>query len=187
MKWVTRDHVHMDRVASPWLIRRFVDPAAEFTFVPFGSETPAPAGAIPFALPGAELGPHDESGSTFRKILRKYGIEDPALEMLAAVIESGIVHVFSQIDHGHTDVAALKFPEGIGLDALSQGMMYICDSDSDDIERSMTIYDALYAFCRAKLLEAEKPELMKHGVPKRWDAIKSELRRDVRPAGSTRR
>jgi len=179
MKWVTRDHVHMDRVASPWLIRRFVDPEAQFVFVPFGTAALPPTDAIPFALPGAELGPHDASGSTFRKILRKYAIKDRALERLADIIESGIVHVFSQIDHGRTDVAALKFPEGIGLDALSQGMMYIADSDIDDIEKSMTLYDALYAFCRAKLLEAEKPELLKHPFPQRWDAIKRELHRNT--------
>jgi len=176
MKWVTRDHVHMDRVASPWLIRRFIDPEAEFAFVPFGKEARLPEGAIPFALPGVELGPHDAAGSTFRKILKKYRIEDQALEMLAEIIESGIVHVFSQIDHGHTDVAALKFPEGIGLDALSQGMMFIANDDRDDIEQSMVLYDALYAYCRARLLAAEKPELARHPFPERWDVMKSELR-----------
>lgn len=177
MKWVTRDHVHMDRVASPWLIRRFVDPEAEFVFVPFGTAALSPADAIPFALPGAELGPHDEAGSTFRKILRKYAIKDRALEQLADIIDSGITHVFSQLDHGRTDVAALKSPEGIGLDAVSQGMMYIADSDRDDIEKSMIIYDALYAFCRAKLLEAAKPELTKLPFPQRWDAMKRALQR----------
>lgn len=179
MKWVTRDHVHMDRVASPWLIRRFVDPEAEFSFVPFGSAAVPPGDAIAFALPGAELGPHDESGSTFRKILRKYAIKDAALERLAAIIESGIVHVFSQIDHGYTDVAALKFPEGVGLDALSEGMMYIAASDNDDIEKSLVLYDALYAICRAKLIEAEQPELAKLPVPQRWDAMKQALQRDT--------
>jgi len=176
MKWVTRDHVHMDRVASPWLIKRFVDSDAEFTFVPFGTDTPPPEDAIPFALPGAELGPHDDEGSTFRKILRKYEIEDPALDMLAGIIDSGIVHVFSQIDHGYTDVAALEYPEGIGLDAFSQGMMYISASDTANIETAMTIYDALYSFCRAKLLEAERPDIAALPFPQRWDAIREALR-----------
>jgi hypothetical protein len=167
----------MDRVASPWLIRRFVDPQAEFLFVPFGTDARLPEGAIPFALPGVELGAHDAAGSTFRKILKKYRIEDRALDMLAEIIESGIVHVFSQLDHGHTDVAALKFPEGIGLDALSQGMMFISNGDLDDIEKSMVLYDAFYAFCRAKLLEKEKPELSKQPFPQRWDVLKSALRK----------
>jgi hypothetical protein len=94
------------------------------------------------------------------------------------------VHVFSQIDHGYTDVAALKFPEGVGLDALSEGMMYIAASDNDDIEKSLVLYDALYAICRAKLIEAEQPELAKLPVPQRWDAMKQALRRDVRRASA---
>jgi hypothetical protein len=127
MKWVTRDHVHMDRVAASWLIRRFIDREAEFSFVPFGSEHPLPQGEIPFGVPGVELGIHDEAGSTFRKILTKHKLDDPALDMLADIIESGIVHVFSQLDHGYTDVAALRYPEGIGLDAISQGMMFAAE------------------------------------------------------------
>jgi hypothetical protein len=177
MKWVTRDHVHMDRVACPWLIRRFIDPQAEFVFVPFGQDVTLPEGAIPFALPKlAELGAHDATGSTFRKILVKYQITDPALDMLAEIIESGITHVFSQLERGFTDVAALKYPEGMGLDALSQGMMYLCDGDVDDIDRSMVIYDAYYTFCRAKLLEASRPDIVALPFPQRWDAIKSALR-----------
>jgi hypothetical protein len=177
MRWVTRDHLHMDRVASPWLIRRFIDREAEFSFVPFGDEGVPPADAIAFGIPGVELGSHDANGSTFRKLMRKYGLADAALEMLAGIIESGIVHVFSQIDHGHTDVAALKFPEGIGLDALSQGMMYAAAGDADNIERSLIIYDALYAFCRAKLLVASRPDLARLPPPKQWDAVKAELAR----------
>lgn len=176
MRWATRDHVHMDRVACPWLIKRFVDPDAEFEFVPFGSDVPAPEGAIPFALPGAELGPHDAEGSTFRKILRKYEIDDPALDMLAAIIESGITHVFSQIRHGTTDVAALPHPEGVGLDAVSQGMMYLCADDLDDIARSAVVYDALYLYCRGKLLEAGNADIRALPLPQRWDAIKRALR-----------
>jgi hypothetical protein len=177
MKWVTRDHLHLDRVASPWLIRRFIDPAAEFAFVPFGEKVAPPADAIAFGIPGVELGSHDANGSTFRKLLRKYELTDPALEMLCGIIESGIVHVFSQIDHGHTDVAALKFPEGIGLDALSQGMMYASSGDLDNIEKSLVLYDALYAFCRAKLIERARPDLAKLPPPKQWDAIRAELAR----------
>jgi hypothetical protein len=57
MKWATRDHVHMDRVASPWLIKRFIDPEAEFVFLPFGKEHPIPDDVIPFAIPGVKIGP----------------------------------------------------------------------------------------------------------------------------------
>ncbi len=174
MKWVTRDHVHMDRVASPWLIRRFVDPSAEFVFVPFGSDGPLPLEAIPFGLPGVELSYHDANGSTFRKILVKYEIASPALVMLAEIIESGIAHVMSQMA-GPGPVAAPKFVEGIGLDAISQAMMLIADGDVDDIDKSMVVYDALYAFCRARLIEAAHSDIKATAYPKRWDLIKVEL------------
>jgi hypothetical protein len=175
MKWVTRDHVHMDRVAASWLIRRFIDREAEFSFVPFGSEH-LPQGEIPFGVPGVELGIHDEAGSTFRKILTKHKLDDPALDMLADIIESGIVHVFSQLDHGYTDVAALRYPEGIGLDAISQGMMFVAEDDIDDIQKSLVLYDALYAYCRVKLLEKRNPEILTVRHPQRWDLIRRELR-----------
>jgi hypothetical protein len=176
MKWVTRDHVHMDRVACPWLIRRFVDPQAEFVFVAFGKDAALPAGAIPFGLPNlAELGAHDDAGSTFRKILVKYEISDPALFLLAEIIESGIAHVFRELGIDK-DTSPLKHPAGIGLDAISQGMMYLCDGDLDDIARSAVIYDALYLTCRARLLEEAQPELARLPFPARWDAVKERLR-----------
>ena len=118
MKWVTRDHVHMDRVASPWLIRRFIDPSAEFIFVPFARTRTSPIDfvlppdAIAFGIPGSELGPHDEHGSTFRKLLRKYSLDDAALEFMARIIESGVHHVFHHHDSGYS-VAQLKHAEGV--------------------------------------------------------------------------
>jgi hypothetical protein len=179
MKWVTRDHLHMDRVACPWLILRRIDPEAEFLYVPFGKETETkwPEGAIPFALPGAELGPHDEQGSTFRKLLVKYQIDDPALRIMAEIIESGIKHVFSQIYDGKTDFAALPFVEGVGLDAISAGMMMICADDTDNIRRSMVLYDALYGYCSILQLQKTKPEILEIAHPRRWDVMREELAR----------
>jgi hypothetical protein len=86
MKWVTRDFVHLDRVASPWLIKRFIDRDAVFVFVPWAGEDAAPAVAVPFALPGAEIGPHDAEGSTFAKLLAKYQLDDPALHQNCAML-----------------------------------------------------------------------------------------------------
>lgn len=175
MKWVTRDHVHMDRVASPWLIRRHVDPDAEFVFVPFGQDCALPEDAIPFGLPGVELGAHDSAGSTFRKILRKYDIASPALARLADIIESGIRHAIDLGDHGASDVGALAHPEGVGLDAVCFGMMYVAASDADDIEKCLVLFDALHAYCRIRLLEAEKPDIATLPQPARWDRIRREL------------
>lgn len=143
MRWVTRDYVHFDRVASPWLIRRFVDRDATFEFVPWGSPQ-RPAGAIAFGLPGAELGPHDEAGTTFDKILAKYKLDDPALAAIADVIRAGVdavLHGAQPTDeHGRMCY---------GLLALSEGMMLRHENDADVLEASFPIYDALYANFRA--------------------------------------
>src|SRR4051812_13312945 len=93
MKWVTIGNLHFDRVASPWLIRRFVDPKAEFVFVPRGQEATRPKDAIPFAIPGEKLGPHDKDGPTFVKILREYKLNDPALEKMGEVVDKGVKYV----------------------------------------------------------------------------------------------
>jgi hypothetical protein len=184
MKWVTRDHVHMDRVGSPWLIRRFIDPEAQFVFIPIAKtlgealepDVVLPEDAIPFALPGVELGPHDAQGSTFRKILVKYGLEDPVLELMARIIESGVVHIFHHHEPGYS-VANLEFPEGVGLDALAIGMMYFSANDMDNLDRSLVMYDALYDYCAGKLLLKERPELAGLQIPARWDEIKRSLDR----------
>jgi hypothetical protein len=182
MKWVTRDHVHMDRVASPWLIRRFIDPSAEFVFVPFAKtrsspiEVALPPDAIAFGIPGAALGPHDEQGSTFRKLLRKYSLDDAALERMASILESGIHHVFHHHESGYS-VARLQHAEGVGLDALALGMLYLSIDDDRNLERSMAIYDALYAFCAGTILQQQHPAWASLPVPQRWDEVKNELRR----------
>ena len=148
MKWVTRDFVHLDRVATPWLIRRFVDPQAEFAFVPWGAEDRAPADAIPFALPGAELGPHDADGSTFLKLMRRYDLGgDPALEAMARVVQAGIDYVLHDVVPETPETQA-----ALGLLAISEGTMLIEHDDAAIIERSVPTYDALYAYYTAHAL-----------------------------------
>lgn len=176
MKWVTRDHVHMDRVVSPWLIKRFIDPDAEFVFVPFGNEHPLPADAVAYAIPGAEIGPHDKSGSTFRKLINKFKVSHPALEMMARIIESGIVHVFHQKDPGYS-VANLEYPQGMGLDAIAIGMMYATNNDAENLDKSFPIYDALFDYCRVQMLLEEKKEIADLPPPQYWHTIKHELSR----------
>jgi hypothetical protein len=153
VKWVTRDYVHLDRVASPWLIRRFVDRDAEFVFVPWGEEDKRPTDAIPFALPGAELGPHDASGTTFQKILTKYGLDDPALERIARIIAAGVDYVLHCYRPPQDDTEGQM---AVGLLAISEGMMLINDQDNHIIESSLGVYDALYANFRGHDLIAAK-------------------------------
>jgi hypothetical protein len=142
MRWVTRDFVHLDRVACPWLIKRFIDPGAEFVFVPWGDEASRPTDATPFAIPGVELGPHDERGTTFDKLVAKYRIEDPAIHAIAAIIRAGVDFVL------HSQRPAEANEHGLmayGLLAISEGMMLRNANDNDIIVASLPMYDALYA------------------------------------------
>jgi hypothetical protein len=153
VKWVTKDFVHLDRVATPWLIKRFVDPAAQFVFVPWDRQDTAPADATPFALEGAELGPHDASGTTFSKTLRKYDLRDPGLTRMAAVVEAGVrcaVHGYRPaIDDGDGQIA-------VGLLAVSEGVTLRSASDDDVLTASFPVYDALYAHFRVQaIVEAD--------------------------------
>jgi hypothetical protein len=138
MRWITRSHVHVDRVACPWLIRRFVDSEAEFLFVPksevqrVASET----GAIPFDVPGAELG-HKEGRCSFEAILAKYQLTDPALARLAR-----IVHAADVAEDLRTDELAP------GLEAIATGFGIIYADDHQNLAHQFHLYDALYAWCR---------------------------------------
>lgn len=152
MRWVTRDFVHLDRVACPWLIKRFIDPAAEFVFVPWGEESRRPADAIPFALPGAELGPHDAAGTTFDKLLAKYRLDDPALAAIARVVRAGVHFVL----HGERPAADDEYGQmGYGLLAFSEGISLVERTDAAILAASRPIYDALYANFRAHHLMHE--------------------------------
>src|SRR3546814_18841976 len=102
MKWGSREHIRMDCVASPMPILPYIDPEEEFGVLAFGDTFHSPEGAVPFAIPGVELGPHDAAGSTYRKLLRKYDVHDPALELIADIIESGVHHVFHHHEPGYT-------------------------------------------------------------------------------------
>ena len=141
MKWITRSHVHVDRVACPWLITRFVDSDAEFLFVP-RSEVEGVAretGAIPFDAPGVELGHHDGRCS-FESILRKYDLKDPALPRLAKIVHAA--DVAEDID---TD------PIARGLEAIATGFGLRYPDDRENLAHQFEVYDALYAWCRLQV------------------------------------
>ena len=139
MKWVTRKNANVDRVACPWLIRRFVDPDAEFLYVP-ADEVAAVAerdGAIPYDVQGVELG-HVDGRCSFESIMVKYGLSDPGLEVLARIV------------HG-ADVAADVdiVPEARGLKAIAYGFAIVQgEDDHAKIRLETPMYDALYAWCR---------------------------------------
>lgn len=160
MKWVTRDYVHLDRVAAPWLIKRFIDTEAEFSFVPSsGGPHPLPDDAIPFGLPGVEISAHDENGSTFRKLIRKYGLEgDPALTRMADLVEDAIAYVLHE-KLGKAAPRADACPEAAGLAALSEGMMFVAPDDHANLQQSQVFYDVLYKFYEVQILLEDRPDL----------------------------
>jgi hypothetical protein len=138
MLWVTRSHVHVDRVACPWLITRFVDSEAEFLFVPNNQieKVVAETGAIPFDAPEVELG-HVEGRCSFESIIQKYGLKEPGLLRLAKIVHCADVD--PDID---------KEPLARGLEALASGFSLRFPEDNDNLAHQFDMYDALYAWCR---------------------------------------
>lgn len=141
MKWVTREHVKVDRVACPWLISKFIDPKAEFLFVPKDKvlETAEREGAIPYDFTDVELEHHDGKCS-FEAMVAKYAISDPAISLL------------SEIVHG-ADCSADLYgrPEAAGLQAVATGFSLLGLKDDHAIlAKEFIVYDALYAYCQSK-------------------------------------
>jgi hypothetical protein len=141
MKWITRSHVHVDRVACPWLILRFVDNEAEFLFVPANQVKKAAAetGAVPFDAPDVELG-HHEGRCSFESIILKYELKDSALLRLAKVVHSA--DVAADID---------KDPIARGLEAIAVGYGIRYPDDAENMMQQFEVYDALYAWCRLQI------------------------------------
>jgi hypothetical protein len=140
MKWITRERVKVDRVACPWLIKKFVDPQAEFLFVPADRvmEAAAREQATPYDVPNVELGHHGKECS-FEAILKKYQLtSDPALVLLGKIVNGA-----------DTDNTLWQQPEGPGLNAIAEGFRHLGFKDDHEVNAAeWIVYDALYAYCR---------------------------------------
>jgi len=140
MRWVTREGAKTDRVACPWLVRKFIDPQAEFLFVPKDKvlEAARREGGKSFDCPGADYA-HREGKCSFEVLVDAYHLDDPALRLLA------------QIVHG-ADVAADVgiVPEAAALQAVAHGFAVICQDHHRKLELEFPVYDALYAWCQAR-------------------------------------
>lgn len=140
MKWITREHVKVDRVACPWLIRKFIDPRAEFLFVPADKvmETRLREDAIPYDVTDVELGHHGKECS-FDAIMGKYGLaKDAALVLLAKIVNGA-----------DTDNSLWNQPEGPGLNAIAEGFRHLGFKDDTELNQAeWIVYDALYAYCQ---------------------------------------
>ena len=147
-KWVTREKAKVDRIACPWLIKNFVDSEPEFLFVPADKvlNIAKEQNAIPFDVPNVELGHHDGK-CTFDAIIRKYNLKQPALQELAKIVRGA--------DTDETDPP----PESIGLEAIADGFRQITKDDFDNISKQFSVYDALYAYCKSKLVRQNRGSL----------------------------
>jgi hypothetical protein len=143
----------MDRVATPWLIKRFVDPEAEFYFVPWEGGFQGPEGAVQVAIPGSELGPHDDEGTAFEKVLRKFDVSDAGAIEVGKVVAAGVAYVLK----GYRPAPDDRYGQiGVGLLAMSDGIMMLHDTDRQVIEASLPMYDALRARLLTEVLMRER-------------------------------
>lgn len=132
MKWVTWKNVGVDRMASAWLIRKFIDPQAEFIFITVGQK-PFPEGAEPFDIPGARYS-HHRGHCTFYSLLKEHNLKDPILAQIAQIVDEADV----------VQEAAVE-PSAPGLDLVCRGIRRISKDDWEALERGALVYDGLYA------------------------------------------
>lgn len=137
MKWITRERPKIDRIACPWLIKRFVDTEAEFVYVPKDKvfEDAQKLNAIPYDIPGAEYSHYGED-CTFDYIVKKHGITDNAILQIATIVRGADTHRF--------DLAQ----QAAGLWAISAGLSVNYSNDHEQLEIGMKIYDALYSWAK---------------------------------------
>lgn len=151
MKWITREHVKVDRVACPWLIRKFVDPDAEFYFVPNDQvmSEAARLGATPYDVMNVELGHHGQECS-FEAILKKYDLTgDPALMLMGKIVNGA-----------DTKNTLWNQPEGWGLEAIAEGFRHLGFKDDHELNAAeWIVYDAIYAYCQ-EMIRQNRPEGM---------------------------
>jgi hypothetical protein len=140
MKWVTREKAKVDRIACPWLIKKFVDTKAEFLFVPVDRvlQVANEQSAIPFDAPNVELGHHGEECS-FDAIIHKYSLKDAALLEVAKVVRGA--------DTKNSDLTQ----ESPGLNSIAEGFRIMTKDDYENMSKQWPVYDALYAFFKAKI------------------------------------
>ena len=138
-RWVTRERPKIDRIACPWLIRRFIDPDAEFLYVPLAEvrSIAQQKTAVPYDIPDVEFG-HDGERCSFDAFLRQFNLRDPALDRLALIVRGA--------DTNRLDLA----PQAPGLLAISQGLSRNFADDHEMLAHGMVMYDALYAWCKAQ-------------------------------------
>jgi hypothetical protein len=144
MKWITRENIKVDRVACPWLIRNFIDSEADFVFLPRNTDWSKIDNGIVFDVPNCELGHHGEDVS-FNSILKRYQLNDPALDLVGEIVRAADSH------------PANPHPAGEGLRWIAHGFSKFGWSDQEILEREFVVYDALYQECKQRTAPSRPP------------------------------
>jgi hypothetical protein len=145
MKWITRERIKVDRVACPWLIRNFIDPDAEFAFLPRETDWSKIDNGILFDVPKSELGHHGEDVS-FNSILKKYKLNEPALLLLGDIVRAADSH------------PRKPHAAGEGLRWIAHGFSKLGLSDHDILQCEFAVYDALYLECKERTTDPRRSE-----------------------------
>lgn len=141
MKWVTRERIKVDRVACPWLIKKFIDPEGEFVFLAHDTDWAKITDGVVYDVPNCELGHHGEDVS-FDSIVKKYKLSDPAVQLLAQIVRAADSHPSN------------PHPAGEGLRWVAFGFSALGLSDHEILAREFVVYDALYAECQRRVQDS---------------------------------
>lgn len=164
LKWVTRSFPHVDRTSSAWLIKRFIDPQAEFVFINWPEED-IPADATPFDIKGVELGHHNNK-CTFETIIKKYNIKDSAVLKIAELVHAADIE--EDLD---------KVPEARGVRAIISGLRLAAKDDYEALELGFKIWDMLYAYYKyLELIDKYQDELTSMDRTQRLQFLREKIR-----------
>ncbi len=169
MRWVTRRFVHVDRTASAWLIKKFVDKEAEFVFINYPREKPRPEHGTPFDIEGAELG-HRDGKCTFEVIVEEYDINDPIVKKIAQIVDAADI-----------EGKLHKVPEAAGIRAVFSGLRLIAKDDYEALEIGFKIWDSIYAYLKAQeIVEEFKDELERMDRIARMEFLRAKVAASMR-------
>lgn len=164
MKWITKSHLHLDRAATAWLITRFIDPEAEFSFQDWDRGAPDGDGEpIAFGIRGAALGSHDRGGTGFAKVIATYEIDDAAVACIERVVDAGVRHALGR--DAVEDQTEEERTLGTALDYLGEGLAM--GGDETHLTAATMIYDGLYALFQVRLLPADVRSAAPEPLPAR--------------------
>ena len=173
MRWITKSHLHLDRVATPWLISRWVDPDAQFSFRSWDDTAPY-GDAIAFGVPDVDLSSHDERGTCFHKVLMRYALTDPALALMDRIVAAGVSDALGASPPDSASERELVL--GAALNVLGTGMGLALD-DEEHLRTGMRVYDGIFALCQTWVLPTEIVDYAPATLPDRVRYLRAAIGR----------